>query len=293
MAERDLGSKEPGRVAIDVLEDIQANGENPLGDGDSSGAAGFSEDICENFTAWHEIAIVGEVVGDIGNVLSIVFRFDIVAICDSSGHELECLLGKIFELLVEVCAHVIGDLHIYLKKLVDLELGLKLEVEWKINWGGLILSGQDGPGVHELNGLLQQLDLEEVDEDLNLELVEVGNIQGQGLGDGSVSSQLVAEGPHFVVINLSRLVFSCVSKINTMVDLEGNDRLLLHNDFICKDSTVCEVSSWDQPRSLIRGSELLEFIVRAACIGVQVTSGYRSGYNSQGEQRAHYIINYY
>jgi hypothetical protein len=62
--------------------------------------------------------------------------------------------------------------------------------------------------VHKGNGLVQQLELEEVYEDLQLELVEVGNIQGQGLGHGSVSFQLVADGPHFVVINLSRLVFT-------------------------------------------------------------------------------------
>ena len=208
MAERDLGVKEPGWVAIDILKGIQANGENPLGYGNSSGAGGLSEVVCENFTACHEIAIVGEIVGGIGNVLGVVSRFDIVVILDSSGHELECLLRKIFELLVEVCAHVVGDLHIDLKKLDDLELALKLDVEWKINWDGLILSSQDGPGVHELNGLFQQPELEEVDEDLQLELVEVGNIQGQSLGHGSVSFQLVAGGPHFIVINLSRAVFS-------------------------------------------------------------------------------------
>ena len=55
--------------------------------------------------------------------------------------------------------------------------------------------------MHEFEALLEQLELEEVDEDLQLELVEVGNIQGQGLGHGTVSFQLVADGPHFVVID--------------------------------------------------------------------------------------------
>jgi hypothetical protein len=61
-----------------------------------------------------------------------------------------------------------------------------------------------------------------------------------------------------------------------MVDLELGDRLFLDIDILCEDSTVCVVSSRDQFRSLIRGSELLEFKVRAPCICEQVPSGYDS-----------------
>jgi len=62
--------------------------------------------------------------------------------------------------------------------------------------------------VHELNGRLQQLELEEVDEDLQLERVEIGNGQSEGLGNGTVSFHLVSEGPHFLGINLRRVIFS-------------------------------------------------------------------------------------
>ena len=74
-----------------------------------------------------------------------------------------------------------------------------------------------------------------------------------------------------------------------MLDLELSDRLFLHIERIC-EGTVCVVSSGDQCRPILRGSELLEFIVGGACIGEQVSSGYDSGYNSQGEQGAHIII---
>jgi len=62
--------------------------------------------------------------------------------------------------------------------------------------------------VHELKGRLQQLKSEEVDEDLQLNCVEVGNSQSEGLGNGTVSFHLVFEGPHFLRINLRRVVFS-------------------------------------------------------------------------------------
>ena len=75
-----------------------------------------------------------------------------------------------------------------------------------------------------------------------------------------------------------------------MVDLELSDGLFLDIDILCEDGTVCVVSSWDQSRHLIRGSELLEVKVGAACVCEQVTSGYDSGYSCQGEQRAHIII---
>jgi hypothetical protein len=78
-----------------------------------------------------------------------------------------------------------------------------------------------------------------------------------------------------------------------VVDLELGNRLFLHVDILFEDGTVCEVSRWNQVRPLIRGSELLEFKMGGACIGVQVTSGYDSGETSQGEQGAHIIINYY
>lgn len=41
--------------------------------------------------------------------------------------------------------------------------------------------------MHELNFRLQQLELEEVDEDLHLDRVEVGDSQSEGLGYGTVS----------------------------------------------------------------------------------------------------------
>ena len=133
VADGDLGVKFPAWVARDPSEDVQGEGENPLGPGNSSGGRAGREVVCENFTAWHEIAPVGQVVGTIGNVLGVISWFDIVVIHRSSGHKLECLLSKIIELLVEVCAHVIGELHVDLKKLVDLELAHYLEIEWKVN----------------------------------------------------------------------------------------------------------------------------------------------------------------
>ena len=74
-----------------------------------------------------------------------------------------------------------------------------------------------------------------------------------------------------------------------MLDLELSDRLFLHIERIC-EGTVCVVSSGDQCRPILRGSELLEFVVGGSFISEQVSSGYDSGYNSQGEQGAHIII---
>jgi hypothetical protein len=74
-----------------------------------------------------------------------------------------------------------------------------------------------------------------------------------------------------------------------MVYLKLSDRLFLHIEIIC-EGTVCVVSSGDQGRPLIRGSELLEFVVGGSFISEEVSSGYDSGYNSQGEQGAHIII---
>ena len=124
MADGELGVEGPGLVARDKSKDIQGDGDTPLASRNSSGSIARREVVCENFTAWDEIALVGQVVDPIGDVRSIISRFDIIVIHDSSGHELECLLSKFIKLLVKVCAHVIGELHIDLKKLFDLELAL-------------------------------------------------------------------------------------------------------------------------------------------------------------------------
>ena len=75
-----------------------------------------------------------------------------------------------------------------------------------------------------------------------------------------------------------------------MLDLELSNRLFLHIDAVVDDGIVCVVSSGDQRRPVSYWSELLEFIVGGACVSEQVSSGYDSGYNSQGEQGAHIII---
>ena len=128
-------------ISRDETDKMEHKRNIPLSHGDSSGGAIGSEGVSEDWAAWNELAILREVVSCICNVLGIVFWCLVFLALSCSNGEFEGLFENVIKIFVEVGSHVIGNIDVQIKELVDLEQSVEFKVELEVHCRVLILGG--------------------------------------------------------------------------------------------------------------------------------------------------------